>query len=91
MKVTTEAVSLAVRRVMVACAPLLEGDHPKLRMFHWPLGKVVGLIPGISLILQVHGAAGFGVATDAIGVEEMAFARIGNYIENLFGAVWRGW
>lgn len=39
MKVTTAAVSLAVRRVTVAWTPLSEGDQPKLRIFHWPFGN----------------------------------------------------
>src|SRR5579859_3669083 len=50
IKATTEAVSLAVRRVMVACATLLDGDQPKLRIFHWPLGRFAGVILGISLM-----------------------------------------
>src|SRR5579863_8780099 len=47
MNATTALVLAEVRRVTVAWTPLGEGDQPKLRMFHWPLGKAAGSIPGM--------------------------------------------
>src|SRR5271156_1342353 len=49
MNATVAAVSLAVRRVTVACMPLLPASpQPKLRTSHGPLGRAAGLMPGMS-------------------------------------------
>src|SRR5271155_254905 len=53
MCASTAAVSLAVRRVTVACMPLFPASpQPKLRTSHGPLGRAAGLMPGISFTLK---------------------------------------
>src|SRR6202035_2235406 len=41
---------------------------------------------------NIHRSSRFGVTANAIGVEEQAFSRIGDSIENLLGLIgWRRW
>src|SRR5271155_4861883 len=53
MKVTTAAVSLAVRRVTVACIPAFPVlPQPKLRTSHVPPGSAAGSMPGIAVTFR---------------------------------------
>lgn len=52
------------------------------------VGEICGVdARNIFDVLQVHDAPRFRVATDAVGVEEMAFGRIRDNVENLLDAV----
>ena len=53
MNVTTAAVSLAVRRVTVACMPAFPAlPQPKFRTSHVPPGNAAGLMPGMAVTFR---------------------------------------